>query len=177
MRARAPFDEAKATAAAQALAAAIPDEAIPAALDVDIAHADAQNQTLGNVRSRAATVLSSAAVVVTFAASVGLIANDSSADGVRFSPLVASALLGLVIAIGALTLATQWPITWTFDSGTDVFAGKSSLLDVQRAAFIRLEAAIARNSYQLDRVMGAYRWSVALLGVQAALVVLAVILS
>jgi hypothetical protein len=177
MSGRKPFDEAKATAVAEALAAAIPDEAIPAALDVDTAHANAQNDTLGNVRTRAATVLSSAAIVVTFATSVGLIAADSSGGGVHLSPLPAFALLGLVLAIGVLTLVTQWPVTWAFDSGTDVFGGKPGLLEIQRAAFIRLEVAIARNRRQLDRVLSAYRWSVALLGMQAALVVVAVIVS
>jgi len=151
------------------------------ALELNDSHASAQNETLGNVRTRAATVLSSAAVVVTFATSVGLLADGptggASGGGAQLSPMFAFALLGLVIAIGTLTLSTQWPLLWTFDSGTDVFGGKSNLLEVQRAAFIRLEVAIARNRHQLDRVLSAYRWSVALLGAQAAVVVLAVIVS
>jgi hypothetical protein len=177
MRDRKPFDEAGATAAAQTLIASIPDEAVPAALEVNQAHANAQNQTLGNVRTRAATVLSSAAVVVTFATSVGLIANDPSHGGVRLNPFVGFALVAMVIAIGVLTLATQWPLKWAFNSGTDVFGGKASLLEIQRAAFVRMEVAVARNNSQLSRVLTAYRWSVALLGLEAALVVLGVIVS
>lgn len=177
MSAKVPFDEKNATATAETLAAKIPDEAVSAALEVNQAHADAQNQTLGNVRTRAATVLSSAAVVVTFATSVGLLANDPSDGGVRLNPVVAFSLLGLVLWIAVLTLFTQWPRTWSFNSGTDVFGTKPSLLAIQRAAFVRLEVAIARNDRQLARVLSAYRWSIALLGLEAALVVLGLIVS
>lgn len=177
MSRRGTFDVTKATTAAAALGARIPDDAVPAALAVNQAHADAQNQTLGNVRTRAATVLSSAVVVVTFATSLGLLAGDPSQAGLRLHPLVALALLGLVLWIGVLTLVTQWPRTWSFNSGTDVFGTEQSLLQIQRAAFVRLEVAVARNDHQLDRVLSAYRWSIALLGVEAALVVLGVIVA
>lgn len=93
------------------------------------------------------------------------------------SPLIAFALLGVVIAIGVLTIATQWPLKWNFNSGTDVFGEETSLLAIQRAAFIRLEVAVARNEHQLHRVLTVYRWSVALLGLEAALVVFGVIVS
>lgn len=177
MSSRLPFDLETATRAAEALAAAIPDEAVEDALEVNKAHADAQNDTLGNVRTRAATVLSSAAVVVTFATSLGLLAGDPSEGGVRLNPFVAFALLGLVLGIGVLTLITQWPRTWSFNSGTDVFGSRPTRLEIQRAAFVRLEVAVARNDRQLDRVLSAYRCSIALLGIEAALVVLSVIVA
>ncbi|WP_405215967.1 hypothetical protein [Agrococcus sp. Ld7] len=177
MRGREPFDVAASTATAEALAGRIPDEAVPAALAVNQAHADAQNQTLGNVRTRAATVLSSAAVVVTFATSVGLLRNSASGDGVTLHPGIAVALLLIVVAIGALTVFTQLPRTWSFNSGSDVFGTESSLLQIQRAAFILLEVAIARNDRQLGKVLSAYRWSTALLGLEAALVVIGLIVS
>lgn len=177
MSAKVSLDEEKATADATSLAARIPDKAVPAALAVNQAHADAQNQTLGNVRTRAATVLSSAVLVVTFATSLGLLADDQSQDGIRLNPYIAFALLGLVLWIGVLTLVTQWPRRWSFNSGTDVFGTKASLLEIQRAAFVRLEVAVARNDRQLERVLSAYRWSIALLGIEAALVVLSVIVA
>lgn len=176
MSAKTPFDEEQATATAKALAARIPDEAVPAALAVNQAHADAQNQTLGNVRTRAGTVLSSAAVVVTFATSVGLL-RGSSGDEVRLHPGIAVALLLVVLAIGALTVVTQLPRRWSFNSGTDVFGTEPSLLKIQRAAFIRLEVAVARNDGELNTVLSAYRWSTGLLGLEAGLVILGMVVS
>lgn len=176
MSAKVPFDEEQAAADAASLAARIPDEAVSAALAVNQAHADAQNQTLGNVRTRAATVLSSAAIVVTFATSLGLL-GGSPQGAIRLHPGIAVALLLLVLVIGALTVVTQLPRRWSFNSGTDVFGTERSLLKIQRAAFIRLEVAVARNDSQLSRVLSAYRWSTALLGLEAALVILGLVVS
>lgn len=177
MRGRRPFDLAAATKTAEDLAGRIPHKAVSAALDVNKEHASAQNQTLGNVRTRAATVLSTAVVVVTFATTLGVLTDDPSHGAVRSNPLFAFVLLGLVLAIGALTLVIQWPLTWTFTSGSDVFGTEKSLLTIQRAAFIRLEVAIARNDRQLSRVLAAFRWSIALLGLEAALVIISPIVS
>jgi hypothetical protein len=57
MRDRKNFDEATVTVAAQALMASVPDEAVPAALAVNQAHADAQNQTGPHVGDRELEVL------------------------------------------------------------------------------------------------------------------------
>lgn len=170
------FDEDKAKADAAALNLSIPDDAVPTALAVNTAHAATQGDTLGNVRTRAATVLSSAALAVTFATSVGLISSDGRDGAVRFPPLIALLLLGLVIAIGALTFAIQKPVRWSFDSGTNIFGKKKNLLEGQRAALEKLEVDIARNEHLLSKVLRAYRASVALLGIEAAVVVLTLIL-
>lgn len=156
---------------APTFAANIPSDAIADALSVGVARAAAQNQTLGNLRTRTAALLPTAAISVTFATSVGLLANDTTHGGSRMPQPVADALLVLVILIGVVTFVVQWPTHWDFDSGTDVYTYKGSRESAIRAAINQLETVVARNSKRLRALFVWFEIGVALLAAETALAV------
>jgi len=68
-----------------------------------------QDTTLGNLRNRSTALLTVAALVTSFGTGVGLI-NTSSANGHVFPLWAAYTLLGILVTIGALTVAVLWPV-------------------------------------------------------------------
>ena len=165
-------------AAARALAAGIPKGALASALSVGSDRAAAQNQTLGNIRSRTAALLPTSAISVTFATSVGVLANDPSNGGVRMPVPIAVLLLVCVIAIAAVTVIVQWPIKWSFDSGTDVYnVGGADEEPALRAAIAKLENVIAKNTHRLRRTFIWFEIGIVLLGIQTVLIVAGLILA
>jgi hypothetical protein len=73
-----------------------------------------QDTTLGNVRTRANTLLSTSALFVSFSAGIGLINTDPHKGTVLSAPK-ALALLFVVLALGLCVLFVLWPIDgWIF---------------------------------------------------------------
>jgi len=162
---------------AAALAASIPDGALASALAVGTARAAAQNQTLGNIRARTASLLPTSAVSVTFATSVGWLANNPTADGgIRMPTWVTIALLGFVIAIGVVTMIVQWPVVWSFDSGTEVYRDAADEAAAQRAAIAKLELVVAKNHARLGFLFTVFEIGVVLLAIETVLVVIGLFL-
>jgi hypothetical protein len=73
-----------------------------------------QDTTLGNLRTRASTLLAAAALFTSFSAGIGLI-NTDPAKGHVFSPIKGVILLGAVIAVSFFVLRVLWSIDdWCF---------------------------------------------------------------
>ncbi|MGI8667097.1 MAG: hypothetical protein ACR2N4_13885 [Jatrophihabitans sp.] len=160
------FDEQAARTAADTLVDSISDELVGEALKVACDRVASEDQTLGNIRTRASAVLSVAALAVTFASSVGLLANDPTHGGQRLSTTVEWTLVAILAVIGLTTSITQLPLDWTLGMGTDAFGNHASANDAHRAALKKLEFGVARNEAQLHRLFQLYTLSLVLLAVE-----------
>lgn len=160
------------------LARGIPENALASALSVGTARAAAQNQTLGNLRSRTAALLPTSALSVSFATSVGLLANDPSKGGARIPDPIAFALLACVVLIGLVTVVVQWPVKWSFDSGTNVYKVEGDdASPALRAAIEKLETVVARNTRRLRRTFFWFEAGVVLLGIETIIVVIGLVIA
>lgn len=138
-----------------------------------------QDDTLGNLRNRAAGLLSAVTIATTFAASLGLFSSDPT----RTTPLAGWSkwvLLGLLIAVGALTIAVTWPVTIAF--GVDarlVLAQREKtpgIDSVRRYLIDELVKAHGRNEKKIRRKFHYFQAAVVALAVETAVLVLALIL-
>lgn len=128
-----------------------------------------QDNTLGNVRGRAAAVLSTAALVVALGTGLGAIRFSAEGSGVQLDGYAAAVLLLLAIAIGVLTTIVQWPRQWIGGSGSDVYMSKLPV-DARRAAIITMEQGVARNSVLLTQLFQLFCASAILLGVEVVVI-------
>jgi hypothetical protein len=167
VRALTRFDETHARAAAEMLVADICDEVVPMALQVASAHAAAQGETVGNIRTRATGTLSASGVILTLALSAGLLQKPAP---VGFPSAIAFVVLGSVV--GFITAYIQKPRGWAFDHGTEVLRDCPDVVKAQRAAVVRLERAIAKNEHIIHRMLMAYLASLLILGLAMGLLVL-----
>lgn len=157
------YDEFDAQNRAAAIAASIQPPALADVLGVLNAAAAAQDSTVGNIRGRAAAVVSSAAIVVALGTTLGLVKIGPSGTGVQLDPYAGTLLLLITLAIGVLTTLVQWPQAWVFSSGTNVYQNVP-LEAGQRAAITVLEWGLERNTFKIGRLLRLFNWSVVLLG-------------
>jgi hypothetical protein len=138
-----------------------------------------QDATLGNLRNRAAGLLSAVTIATTFAASLGLFSSDPA----RTMPLPdwsTWVLLALLIAVGALSIAVMWPMTMAY--GVDarkVMAKRAEdpAIDSVRTYLINeLVAAHERNQKAVVRKFHYYQGAIIALTVETAVLVFALIL-
>ncbi|HXH80056.1 hypothetical protein [Nocardioides sp.] len=120
-----------------------------------------QDATLGNVRSRATQVLSTAALLTSISAGLGIINLDPK-RGEVLAPSGAWALLVLTVLIGALTTYVHWPIRgWIFGpSASKILAERSHRSDVDHLREFVLQAlvkGIDGNDHALKRKQKAFR--------------------
>lgn len=80
------------------------DKRLERAVDAGLAILSQQDSTLGSIRNRAAAVLTTAALVTSFAGGLGLLGKQ------QFPHWAALALLGVLVPIGALVVMVQWPL-------------------------------------------------------------------
>ncbi|WP_189747227.1 hypothetical protein [Streptomyces nojiriensis] len=73
----------------------------------------AQERTVGNYRTRATAIFATAAFVVSFSASVGLIGNDPG-KGAVFPYWAAITLLSVVAVQGGLIMLILWPRSFSY---------------------------------------------------------------
>lgn len=134
-------------------------------------HVDAANQdaTVGNIRSRAAGILSTAALVVALGTTLGAIKIGSNGTGVQLDWVATTVLLLTAFAIGVLTTLIQWPRLWVFSSGTNVYADVEPDT-ARRAAIATLEQGIARNTYNIAKLLRLFTASFILLGLEVAVI-------
>ena len=138
-----------------------------------------QDATLGNLRNRAAGLLSAVTIATTVAASLGLFSSDP-AKAIPLPGWSKWVLLGLILAVGALSLAVTWPVTIAF--GVDarkVLAqrAKTPAIDSVRSYLIdELVAAHGRNQTAVVRKFHYFQGAVLALTVETAVLVLALIL-
>lgn len=86
-----------------------PDERLEIAYEAARNSLMMQDQTLGNLRNRATSVLSTAALFTSFSTGIGLIGGSHALSGAK-----GIALLIVVIAIGFFVLSALWPEEWLF---------------------------------------------------------------
>lgn len=85
------------------------DKRLELAVNAGLANLKQQDTTFGNLRNRSAGVLTTAALVTTFAGGLGLIEKS------RIPRWAALALLVVLVLIGVLVVAVQWPArVWSF---------------------------------------------------------------
>lgn len=167
------FDLGTSSRAAKTLVSGFTSEAaLDRALAVSSDHAKGQDDTVGNVRSRATAVLSSAIVAVTLATTLGLFASKDNPSAAPLTDTAAWILFGISLSMLALMISVQWPHTWTFDAGTNYLRGVGSKVECQARELVMLEIGIDRNTRQLSRVFFALNLMFVLLAGAAVVVLL-----
>jgi hypothetical protein len=86
-----------------------PDKVLEIAYNAAIKALEQQDFTLGNLRNRAAGLLSAVTIATTFAAGLGLFSADPT-KGTPLSTWSKWVLLGLLVATGAVSIAVMWPV-------------------------------------------------------------------
>lgn len=137
-----------------------------------------QDATLGNVRSRATQVLSTAALLTSISAGLGIINLDAK----RGEVLAASgawALLTVMVLIGALTTYVHWPVHgWIFGpSARKILVERDHQSDVDHLrefVLVALVKGIDDNDDALKRKQRVFRWSSLALVVEVLAIAIAV---
>ncbi|MEZ0358154.1 hypothetical protein [Mycobacterium sp. SA01] len=134
-----------------------------------------QDTTLSNVRTRANTLLATAALFTSFSAGVGLINSDPS-KGPVLSSCAGSALLIIVILLGACVFYVSWPAKgWHFVPSASIIMKKYRASETEEAIRIFVTDAMIKGSTEnqpkLDRRQKAFRAAIFLLVVEVALLV------
>ena len=145
------------------------------AYDAGVRILDAQDNTLGNIRTRSAAVLSVGAAVTTLAAAVGLLNVDPTKG--RVLPVGAAwTALGVTVMLAALSMYILWPVkAWNYgpDPGAmavEIGRGRGEA-DLQQFVTTSMVGGIGSNRKAIKWRMYALEASIVLL---AALVVVLV---
>ena len=158
---------------------AVADEGLGIAFDAGVAALKQQNDILNSIRTRASGVLAAAALVTSFGGGLGFIRSDSL-HGEAFPRWAGLLLAGVVVSIGILAMAVQWPIrSWAYglhprlvieevDNGKDEDA-------LRRDLTLKMAEAMVENSTRLQRCSRLYQVAVGLLVVEVLVFALALI--
>lgn len=125
-----------------------------------------QDATLGSLRTRCTTLLSTAALIASFAAAVGLLNNDPS-RGAVLPDEAAWALFALLTVNGACALHVFWPARrWTYSAASpvEVFKQYDAAKTVNftwRSVTDELVVGALKNREYLGSRVTAFRWQVA----------------
>lgn len=137
-----------------------------------------QDTTLSNVRSRATNVLSTAALLTSFSAGVGLINLDAK-RGATFPLAGAVGLLLTTVVIGALVIHVHWPVDWHYGPSASKMRDRRKADDtedqVREFVLDGMLDGIEENHATLVARMWAFRIASLLLLVDVVIVLLAVI--
>ncbi len=134
-----------------------------------------QDVTLGNVRTRASTVLTVAALLTSFAAGLGLI-NVDSRNGAVFPAGGAWVLLGVLVAMAALVLYVLWPVDrWHFGPDpakiVELRSTGTTEVEIRESEVTAMIAGIGSNARHIAGRQTAFRFSVVLLVVEVLVLV------
>ena len=160
-------------------AAAVADPGLELAYTAALKAVEQQDSTLGNLRNRAAGLLSAVTIATTFGASLGLFSSDPT-KGTPLADWAKWLLLALLIAVGTLSMAVMWPVNIAF--GVDarkVLAqrDKDPGIDSIRSYLItELVAGHGRNQKAVVKKFHYYQGAILALTVETAALVLALIL-
>jgi hypothetical protein len=134
-----------------------------------------QDETLGNFRGRATSILSATTVATSLAAGVGLLNTDRTKGSV-IPVWAALAILVLAVAIGVAALFVLWPVKdWTYGpEPLDYLPARRAPGDLDAflgTAVTSLREDYDANSPRLECRAGALRLAVGLLVLEMAAVV------
>jgi hypothetical protein len=132
-----------------------------------------QDTTLGNVRTRANTLLATAALFTSFSAGTGLLNTDPN-KGAVLSPCAGAGLLIVMVLLGACVLYVAWPAKdWAFVPSASIIMEKYRAGETEEAIRTFVTDAMVeggkKNQPKLARRQNAFRVSVILLVVEVAL--------
>jgi hypothetical protein len=135
---------------------------------------DAQTTSLGNVKTRANTLLSTAALFVSFSTGLGLISADQTKGPVLSTPK-ALALLGVVLVLGLCTLFVYWPVNpWHYTVSAEKLMQQSEEAtkeELQEYVVRALTQGVEDNQFALDAKQVAFRLAAGLLILEIVLLV------
>ena len=136
-----------------------------------------QDATLGNLRTRSTTLLSSAAVLTTVAAAVGLLYTDPSKGSV-LQDWASWTLMVLVAVNGLCAMSIVWPTSdWAFVPSPKTLLDYIAANEDETAARLGMVEEIARdresNDAKLDFRIAAFRIQVAALIIEVLVLVFA----
>lgn len=156
----------------------MPNEILTLAFDEARAALKEQDATLNGLRNRATGLLAAASVGTSFAASIGFL-NADPGKGPAFPVWAGWSLLPLTVLIGAAVMAILWPTKdWSFG------LTPQRILDaidedpdaVRRTATMAMIRAAEGNQKVIQFRMRAYRGAVAVLLLETAVLVLALVI-
>lgn len=131
--------------------------------------------SLGNVRTRANTLLATAALFTSFATGIGLINTDAH-KGVVLSPCKGLLLLLLLVALGICALFVLWPIDdWPYGPSAKVTMEKYNTGDdegaIRKFVIGAMIDGIDKNKGKLKARQRAFQWAALLLVAEVGLLV------
>lgn len=132
-----------------------------------------QDTTLGNIRTRANTLLASAALFTSFSAGAGLL-NTNPDQGSVVSSYAGTSLLVILVLLGACVIYVDWPATnWAFVPSASIIMEKYRDDETEEAIRVFVTDAMIeggkKNQPKLDRRQNAFRAAVVLLVAEVAL--------
>jgi hypothetical protein len=138
-----------------------------------------QDTTLGNLRTRASGLLTTATVLTSFSAALGLV-NIDPKKGAALPAWAAWALLAVLIGLGSLILFILWPVkTWHFGAHPGVILEKAddglATPAIRRYVADKMILGMGENATALGRRQTAFRAAVGLLLVEVAVLVVALL--
>ncbi|MEU7514527.1 hypothetical protein AB0B13_21440 [Streptomyces sp. NPDC042898] len=137
----------------------------------------AQERTVGNYRTRATGIFATAAFIVSFSSSVGLVGNDSG-KGTVFPFWAAITLLSVVVVQGVLVMLVLWPRVLSYGHEITGLI-HPRVEDAQRRPIDTklvedLLADLGKNREQIVRISRLYQGATFLLLVEVAVILAAV---
>jgi hypothetical protein len=141
------------------------DKRLELAVNAGLANLKQQDATLRNLRNRAAGILTTAALVTAFAGSLGLVGKE------QFPRWAALLLLVVLVLIGMLAIAVQWPTHgWAFGLDPQLILGRIDQGDdedkLHRYLAGELKTAMSCNSQIIHRCGILYRIAAGLLVIE-----------
>ncbi|WP_375407219.1 hypothetical protein [uncultured Amnibacterium sp.] len=163
------YDEFAENPTAVKLSQAIAPELLPEVLAMMRSDAAAMDGTVGNIRGRAAGLLSTAALVVALGTTLGAIHIGAAGNGVQLDWVATTLLLLVAFTIGILAALIQRPRPWVFSPGTDVFMHREPIAARQGAVAI-LEQGRAKNAAHIAQMLRLFNASTILLGIEVVII-------
>lgn len=153
----------------------ISDKRLELAYDAAQTKLAMQDTTLGNVRTRANTLLATAALFTSFSAGAGLLNTDPDKGSVLTS-YAGTGLLIILVALGACVFYVDWPATnWAFVPSASIIMAKYRNDETEEAIRVFVTDAMVEggkmNQPKLARRQNAFRAAVLLLVAEVALLV------
>ncbi|MFF4701254.1 hypothetical protein [Streptomyces chattanoogensis] len=137
-----------------------------------------QDRTVTNLRTRASGILATAALVVTFSTSIGLLRNDPQKN-LLFPRWAAWTLLAVIVVQGFFVMAVLWPVTFSFGHSVINMVDPRQSQAAERPISLRLVGAmmddIQANSAHIGRMAKALRLAMILLLAEVSVIVIALI--
>jgi hypothetical protein len=145
------------------------------AYDAAVNELTREDTTLGNLRNRAAGVLTIAALITSFAAGIGFIQTDPT-KGSTFPNWAAITLLAILVVIVGLNVVIMWPIPFDFGPSPKGFLlapEDPALGPIDRTMIDRLIGSAAKNTTKINSRVKLFQAAVFLLGAEVAVILAA----